>query len=58
MEDVACFEDCETEFRYSKCVRQGSVEAPVERRVTQTLVVGGGQGMEGQVVGNLVWRRR
>ena len=25
----ACFENCETEFRYSKCIRQGGVEAPV-----------------------------
>ena len=32
MQDVkgsACFENCETEFRYSKCIRQGGVEAPV-----------------------------
>ena len=32
MQDVkgsACFENCETEFRYSKCTRQGGVEAPV-----------------------------
>ena len=31
MQDVkgsACFENCETEFRYSRCIRQGSVEAP------------------------------
>ena len=26
----ACFESCETEFRNSKCVRQDSVEAPVQ----------------------------
>ena len=25
----ASFENCETEFRYSKCIRQGGVEAPV-----------------------------
>ena len=25
----ARFESCETEFRYSRCVRQGGVEAPV-----------------------------
>ena len=32
MQDVqgsACFENCETEFRYSRCIRQGRVEAPV-----------------------------
>ena len=32
MEDVrgfACFENSETEFRYSRCIRQGGVEAPV-----------------------------
>ena len=32
MQDVkgsACFEKCETEFRYSKGIRQGGVEAPV-----------------------------
>ena len=32
MQDVkgsACFENCETEFRYSKCMRQRGVEAPV-----------------------------
>ena len=32
MQDVqgsACFENCEPEFRYSKCIRQGGVEAPV-----------------------------
>ena len=32
MQDVkgsACFETCETEFRYSKCIRQGGVEAPI-----------------------------
>ena len=31
MQDVhgsACFENCEIEFRYSKCIRQGGVEAP------------------------------
>ena len=25
----ACFENSETKFRYSRCIRQGSVEAPV-----------------------------
>ena len=25
----ACFENCETEFRHSKCIRQGGVEVPV-----------------------------
>ena len=25
----ACFENCETEFRCSKCIRQGGVEAKV-----------------------------
>ena len=25
----ACFESCETEFRSSRCIRKGSVEAPV-----------------------------
>ena len=25
----ACFENSETEFRYSRCIRQGGVEAPV-----------------------------
>ena len=25
----ACFENCETEFRYSRCIRQGGVEAPI-----------------------------
>ena len=32
MQDVqgsACFENCETEFRHSRCIRQGGVEAPV-----------------------------
>ena len=32
MKDVRgspCFDNCETEFRYSRCTRQGSVEAPV-----------------------------
>ena len=32
MQDVrglACFENSETEFRYSRCIRQGGVEAPV-----------------------------
>ena len=32
MQDVngsAYFETCETEFRYSKCIRQGGMEAPV-----------------------------
>ena len=32
MQDVrgsASFENCETEFRYSRCIRQGGVEAPV-----------------------------
>ena len=32
MQDVrgsACFENCETEFRYSRCIRQGGAEAPV-----------------------------
>ena len=32
MQDVkgsACSETCETEFRYSRCIRQGGVEAPV-----------------------------
>ena len=32
MQDVrgsTCFENSETEFRYSKCIRQGGVEAPV-----------------------------
>ena len=32
MKDVrgsVCFENCETEFRYSRCTRRGSVEAPV-----------------------------
>ena len=32
MQDVkgsACFENCEAEFRCSKCSRQGGVEAPV-----------------------------
>ena len=32
MQDVkgsACLENCETEFRYSKCIRQGGLEAPV-----------------------------
>ena len=32
MQDVqgsACFENCETEFTYSRCIRQGGVEAPV-----------------------------
>ena len=32
MKDVrssACFENSETEFRCSRCIRQGSVEAPV-----------------------------
>ena len=32
MQDVtgsARFENCETQFRYSKCIRQGGVEAPV-----------------------------
>ena len=24
-----CFENCETELRHSKCIRQGGVEAPV-----------------------------
>ena len=34
MQDVrgpACFENCETEFGYSRCIRQGGVEAPVSR---------------------------
>ena len=33
MKDVrssACFENSETEFRYSRCIRQTSVEAPVQ----------------------------
>ena len=32
MKDVrgsACCENCETEFRFSRCIRQGGVEAPV-----------------------------
>ena len=29
MKGSAWFENCETEFRYSKCIRQGGVEAPV-----------------------------
>ena len=32
MQDVqgsACFENCETTFRYSRCIRQGEVEASV-----------------------------
>ena len=43
MQDVqgsACLEDCQTEFRYSRCIRQGGVEAPVLwGRVGQTRVV-------------------
>ena len=27
--ESACFENSETEFRYSQCIRQGGVEAPV-----------------------------
>ena len=37
MQDVwgsASFENCETEFRYSRCIRQGGVEAPVVWRRT------------------------
>ena len=26
--ESACFENSETEFRYSQCIRQGGVEAP------------------------------
>ena len=29
LQGSACFENCETEFRYSKCIRQGGAEAPV-----------------------------
>ena len=29
MKGSACFENCEIEFRYAKCIRQGGVEAPV-----------------------------
>ena len=28
LKEMARFESCETAFRYSSCVRQGSVEAP------------------------------
>ena len=38
-EGSACFENCETEFRDSKCIGQGGVEAPVLRgRVAQYVV--------------------
>ena len=36
----ACFENSETEFRYSRCIRQGGVEAPLSGgRVAKTCVV-------------------
>ena len=35
-EGSAYFETCETEFRFSRCIRQGSVEAPpVIRKVAK-----------------------
>ena len=55
----ACFETCETEFRYSKCIRQGRVEALVLRgNFVKYIVWKVGKGMEDQEVENLVWSGR
>ena len=35
----ACFEDCETQFRYSRYIRQDSVEAPVLLGTVTTYVL-------------------
>ena len=50
----ACFENCETEFWYSKCVRQGRVEALV---LWETCLYIASVEGEGQEVGAVVWRR-
>ena len=42
MQDVrgsASFENCETELRYSRCIRQGDVEAPVLWRLIAKYVL-------------------
>ena len=56
MQDVqgsTCFENCETEFRYSRCIRQGGLEAPVLRgRVAKQCVVESRGKMEGLRMGS------
>ena len=58
MKDVrgsGSFEHCETEFRYSRCIRQGSVEASVfveksgQIRVVEGRVEVEGKGVEERV---------
>ena len=60
MQDVkgsACFEHCETEFRYSKCIRQGGVEAPVLwGRVATYVLWKVEEKWKSQRMGTLVWR--
>ena len=53
MQDVqgsACFENRETKFRYSRCIRHGGVQAPVLRRRENVLWKSRGK-VEGQRMG-------
>ena len=60
MQDVrgsACFENSKTEFRYSRCIRQGCVEAPVPwGRVAQNVLWKAEEKWEGQRLGVILWR--
>ena len=59
MQDVqgsACFENCETEFRYSKCIRQGGVEAPVLWvRVAKYVLWKGEERWKARRMGIVIW---
>ena len=56
MKGSACFENCETVFRYAKCIRQGGVEAPVLwERVAVYVLWKAERKMEGQRMGIVIW---